>query len=198
MVKMENPFLNQNKSEPGKMLSPTTDEHLSEYVQQIITTQKKLKEFQQSNEFMICLVNDEALMHYNFALEKLSGPIIGPYDILDVYYNLEQMLHIRFDPRAYDVESFRGKISSIQKILEVPYYAALIYDQKKHIRNLENLAQKTGNKFEVRDLCDDLERAAITLDQIKELYKAALILSSLRTLEDAGICKLGPSSQEEV
>ena len=195
MVKMENPFQKQNKNEPGKVLSPATDEHLTEYVQQIITTQKQLNAFQSTNEFMLCLMNDEALMHYNFALEKLSGPIIGPYDILDVYYNLEQMLHIPFDPRAYDVESFREKISSIQKILEVPYYAALIYDQKKHIRNLENLAQKTGNKFEVRDLCDDLERAAITLDQLKELYKAALILYSLRTLEAAGVCKLGPSEE---
>lgn len=192
---MENPFLKQNKNEPGKVLSPATDEHLTEYVQQIITTQKKLKEFQQSNEFMICLVNDEALIHYNFALEKLSGTCIGPYDILDAYYNLEQMLKIRFDPRAYDVESFREKISSIQKILEVPYYAALIYDQKKHIRNLENLAQKTGNKFEVRDLCDDLERATIKLDQLKNFYKAALTIYSLRTLEAAGICKLGPSEE---
>ena len=180
----------KNTNEPGEMDQLEIDCHLTS-VQRILQTRDKLLEKKD------CLEVVEALEHLDFAIQELSGPVIGPYNIMNAYYNIDQIILLRIDPRQYDVAAFRESIVRIQQLFIVPYYEARIFDQKKQIMHLETLMQRTGSKDEIPDLNISWKEAKKELANLEEQFKAAKIMDALNELQAAGVCKLG-SSQETV
>lgn len=162
---------------------------LSEFELRIFQAREQLLELKNR------LDNEQVLEHINNAVSELNGDTIDLYNIMNAYYSLDRIVMMRCHPSDEEFLKSKDEIHTIRQLIVVPYYKAMIEDQKSTIAYIKNESQ---NPDLIGDFEYELKKANEALVQFKKLLQSALAMDALYELEKSKVIKLGKSKEEAI